>query len=172
MNFVQILKVPRFLALGLLFLLSACRPAELIKVTPQDLSIKNPADEKTSPLKSLGHSKLPFQWDKIIRVENEVDGLIVNHVVFNQKKSLFTLKNTEIKVVAHVQVTNASTVDKYPSFSLAVFNEEGTLVGVASGGTWIKGVKPKETMSFALDFEPMKERVPLGTIFHLSVELK
>ena len=87
-------------------------------------------------------------------------------------KPLFNLKSTEIKVTANIQVTNASSVEKYPSFSIAVFNEEGSLVGVASGGTWIKGVNPKETTSFTLDFEPMKERVPLGTLFHLSTELK
>lgn len=95
----------------------------MLKVTPQDSVIKNPADDKTSPLKSLGHSKLPFQWDRIIRVENEVDGLIVNHIIFTQKKSLFNLKSTEIKVTANIQVTNASSVEKYPSFSIAVFNE-------------------------------------------------
>ena len=160
-----------FAFLGIL-LLCACRPIDMLKVSPQDSVIRNPADDKTSPLKSLGHSKLPFQWDRIIRVENEVDGLIVNHIIFTQKKSLFNLKSTEIKVTANIQVTNASSVEKYPSFSIAVFNEEGSLVGVASGGTWIKGVNPKETASFTLEFEPMKERVPLGTLFHLSTELK
>lgn len=160
-----------FFFLGVL-LLSACRPVEILEVAPKDSFIKNPADEKRSPLKSLGHTKLPFLWDKIIRIENEVDGLIVNHVVFTQKNSLFNMKSTEIKVIANIQVTNASSIQKYPSFSIAVFNEEGSLVGVASGGTWIKGVKPKETMTFTLSFEPMKERIPFGTLFHVSVELK
>ncbi len=167
-NPTQIYKNCAFLGM---ILACSCAPLQIRNVDQQESILKNPADEKTSPLKSLGHSKLPFQWDKIIRVENEVDGLIINHISFTQQKSLFFLKSSQVKIKADVQVTNASNIEKHPYFSIAVFNEEGVLLGVAGGGTWIRGVKSKETTTFTLAFEPMKERVPMGTLFHLSVEL-
>lgn len=135
-------------------------------------AIDNSTKDKTSLMASFTSLKLPFEWDKVVRVENEVDGLIVNHVVFSERKPWIIFKSTEIKIQVEVQVTNGGTVKKYPTFSIAVFNKDGELVGVTSGGATLLGVSPKETKSYVLVFDPMRERVSSGSTFHISAELR
>ena len=55
---------------------------------------------------------------------------------------------------------------------MAVFDAEGRLLGAATGGTKLGTVKPGETETFDLNFTQVKERLPLGASFVLSVELR
>ncbi len=114
-----------------------------------------------------------FKWDRLVPLGFEVDGLKVNSIFFNNRE----LKSSWIKEAtfgtrAQVEVTNTAKTDRVPGFAVAVFDKDGSLLGVASGGTKLGVVKPGETETFDLNFSQVKERLPRGDHFVLSVELR
>ena len=82
------------------------------------------------------------------------------------------LKGAEFGTRAQVEVTNTAKYPRIPGFAVAVLDKDGKLLGVASGGTKFGTVKPGETETFDLNFTQVKERLPLGASFVLSVELR
>lgn len=128
-----------------------------------------------APAQSLSFVSVsrPYLWDKLLPVDLEIDGLKVTTIFFNirQPKASF-FKDADLGTRAQVEVKNTGTTTKIPGFAVAVLDAEGKLVGVATGGSKIGGVKPGETETFDLNFTQVKERVPKGATFLLSVELR
>lgn len=128
-----------------------------------------------APQTPLGFSsrRFDFHWDKSIPLAMELDGLKVNTIFFNNRelKSAW-LKDANFGSRAQVEVTNGAKQDRIPGFAVAVFDKDGRLLGVASGGTKLGVVKPGETETFDLNFTQVKERLPRGDHFVLSVELR
>ena len=114
-----------------------------------------------------------FTWDRTITLGLDLDGLKVNTIFFNNREIKTSwLKDTTFGTRAQVEVTNGAKADRIPGFAVAVFDRSGNLLGVASGGTKFGVVKPGETESFDLNFSQVKERLPRGERFVLSVELR
>ncbi len=114
-----------------------------------------------------------FYWDRVIKVDASVDGLKVNSIFFNiRKPNVPLLRSTEWGTRAQIEVTNAGARTRVPGFAVAVLDAEGKLLGVATGGSRVTGVKAGETETFDLDFSQVKERLPKGATFLLSVELR
>jgi hypothetical protein len=128
-----------------------------------------------APARSLSFVSVskPFLWDKLLPVDLEIDGLKVTTIFFNvrQPKSSF-FKDADLGTRAQVEVTNTGKTTKIPGFAVAVLDGEGKLVGVATGGPKFGGVKPGETETFDLNFTQVKERLPKGATYLLSVELR
>jgi hypothetical protein len=117
--------------------------------------------------------RFDFQWDKTLALALELDGLKVNTIFFNNREfKAKLLKDANFGIRAQVDVTNGAKQDRIPGFAVAVFDKEGRLLGVASGGTKLGVVKPGETETFDLNFTQVKERLPRGDHFILSVELR
>ncbi len=115
----------------------------------------------------------PFVWDRLLPMDLDIDGLKVKTIFFNvrqPKGSLF--KDTDLGTRAQVEVTNTGTATKIPGFAVAVMDAEGKLLGVATGGSKFGGVKAGETETFDMNFLQVKERIPKGATFVLSVELR
>ena len=131
-----------------------------------------PAAPGAAPL-SFGGGTFKFYWDTTIPLNLEVDGLKVTEIYFNVRRSRYSwLKDAEFGDRAHVTVTNTSARPRVPGFAVAVLGEDGKLLGVASGGTKVGTVAPGETEDFDLNFTQVKERLPKGATFLLSVELR
>ena len=114
-----------------------------------------------------------YYWDRLIKVDAAVDGLKVNSIFFNiRKPNVPLLRSTEWGTRAQVEVTNAGPRTRVPGFAVAVLDTEGKLLGVATGGSKVTGIKAGETETFDLDFTQVKERLPKGAKFILSVELR
>lgn len=131
-----------------------------------------PASPTAAPL-SFGSGSFKFYWDTTIPLNMEVDGLKVTEVYFNVRRSRYSwLKDAEFGCRAHVTVTNTSKRPRVPGFAVAVLDADGKLLGVASGGTKVGTVAPGETEDFDLNFTQVKERIPKGATFLMSVELR
>ncbi|HET8715881.1 MAG TPA: hypothetical protein VFM16_08655 [Holophagaceae bacterium] len=131
-----------------------------------------PAATTGAPL-SFASGRFTFYWDATIPMNLEVDGLKVTEIYFNVRRSRYSwLKDAEFGTRAHVTVTNTSARPRIPGFAVAVLDAEGQLLGVASGGTKVGTVAPGATEDFDLNFTQVKERLPKGATFLLSVELR
>lgn len=150
------------LILPLLFSLSATPPSTPPEVAP-----------KTEELKPLGFfsQKFPYQWDVLLPLKAEIDGLKLSTIFFNRRelRSGF-LKGAEFGTRAQIEVTNTGKRSRMPNFAVAVLDEDGRLLGVATGGSKITGVAPGETETFDLNFSRVLQRLPKGTSFVLSLE--
>jgi len=127
------------------------------------------------PIQSLRFASrgFSFTWDKLISVDLEVDGLRVKTIFFNERepKNRY-LKGRKFGHRAQLEVTNTSTMPRIPGFAVAVMDEEGRLLGAATGGTKFGTVKAGGTETFDLNFVQVKQRLPRGARFVLSVELR
>lgn len=130
------------------------------------------ADDAAKPL-SFFSGKYDYAWEKTLPLAIEVDGLKISSIFFARREAKSgLLKGAEFGTRAQVEVTNTAAKARTPGFAVAVFDAEGRLLGAASGGTKLGTVKPGETETFDLNFTQVKERLPLGASFVLSVELR
>ena len=155
-------------------MLSLLLPALLGLQAPGAQPTPKPEASKTQDLKPLGFfsQKFPYRWDVMLPLKAEVDGLKLNTIFFNQRelRSNF-LKGVEFGTRAQIEVTNTAKTSRMPNFAVAVFDDEGRLLGVATGGSKFTGVSPGDTETFDLNFSKVLQRLPKGTSFVLSVEL-
>lgn len=147
---------------------------------PALLSLQEPAaapapavPPKKEASLSFGSVRQPFLWDKLLKPELEVDGLKVNSIFFNLREPATKfLKGATFGTRAQVEVTNTGKTTRVAGFAVAVLDEEGRLLGAATGGAKVSGVKPGETETFDLNFTQVKERIPKGAVYLLTVELR
>ncbi|HEU4950813.1 MAG TPA: hypothetical protein VFT46_02620, partial [Holophagaceae bacterium] len=122
---------------------------------------------------SFASGSYKFYWNATMPMNLEVDGLKVTEIYFNVRRSRYSwLKDAEFGTRAHLTVTNTSARPRIPGFAVAVLDTDGQLLGVASGGTKVGTVAPGATEEFDLNFTQVKERLPKGATFLLSVELR
>lgn len=122
---------------------------------------------------SFASGSFKFYWDTTLPITLSADGLKVTQIYFNTRRSRYSwLKDAEFGVRAHLTVTNTSARPRVPGFAVAVLDADGKLLGVASGGTKVGTVGPGETEEFDLSFTQVKERLPKGATFLLSMELR
>jgi len=132
-------------------------------------ALKAPA---AKPL-SFASFRFPYSWDTTIPIRNaEVDGLKIDSIFFNKREAtVWPLKGADFGTRAQIQVTNTSAQPRIPGFAVAVFDSDNRLVGVATGGPKIGGVRPGDTETFDLSFHQVVERIPRADHFILAVEL-
>lgn len=146
--------------------LQAAPPASPVQVAPL-------AEVKPIQSFSFASQSYPFIWDKLIPLELEVDGLRVKTIFFNEREPKNRLlKGRKFGHRAQLEVTNTSSKPRIPGFAVAVLDEEGRLLGAATGGTKFGKVKAGETETFDLNFFQVKQRLPRGARFILSLELR
>ncbi len=122
---------------------------------------------------SFASIRQPYLWDRLMQVDMNVDGLKVNSIFFNLRESKVKLfQGPTFGTRAQVEVTNTSKATKIPGFAVAVLDAEGHLLGAATGGSKLTGVKAGETETFDLNFDQVNARIPKGATFLLTVELR
>lgn len=143
-------------------------------LAPQPPATQPPAPPATEVLKPLSFfsQRFDYRWDTVLPLKASVDGLRLDSIFFNRREiARGPFKGADFGARAQVAVTNTAGKLRIPGFAVAVFDAEGRLLGVASGGSKLGGVKPGETETFDLNFAQVTERLPLGATFVLSVEL-
>ena len=158
-------------------MISLLFPALLLLATqaPAPASVAVPAakaaPQPSQPL-SFFSQRFPYQWDRLLPLTAELDGLKIKSIFFNKRTfAAGPFKGANFGTRAEVEVTNASQAVKNPGFAVAVFDSEDRLLGVATGGSKFGHVGPGETETFELNFHQVLERLPKGDHFFLSVEL-
>lgn len=147
-------------------------PPKLLPPADQ-AALGTPAPATSSASLSFASGSFKFYWDTTLPMNLEADGLKVTEIYFNVRKSRYSwLKDAEFGTRAHVTVTNTSARPRTPGFAVAVLDADGKLLGVASGGTKVGTVAPGGTEEFDLNFTQVKERLPKGATFLLSMELR
>lgn len=137
-----------------------------------------PATTQVAPARPLSFysESFPYIWNRTIPMSIDLDGLKVTSIFFNTRKvepGFFNLfQGIEFGTRAQLEVTNTSKHPKVPGFAVAVLDKDGKLLGVASGGTKLGTMKPGDTETFDLNFTQVKERLPKGDRFLLSIELR
>lgn len=115
----------------------------------------------------------PFYWNQLQTLSINVDGLKITSLAIGKREPRYKLiQGPDYGSRATISVTNTSERSRTPGFAIAVFDKEGRLLGVANGGAKVGTVKPGTTESFAMSFFQVKDRLPKGDHYVLSVELR
>lgn len=148
------------------------KPAEPAKF--ESVMVKQePAPAAQGQSLSFFSGTLPFYWNQEQALDINVDGLKVTSISISKREPKSKLlKGPDFGSRALLHVTNTSKRSRTPGFAIAVFDREGRLLGAANGGTKIGTVKPGTTETFDLAFFQVKDRLPKGDHYVLSVELR
>lgn len=73
---------------------------------------------------------------------------------------------------AVVAVSNLSQESVKVGIALAVFDEEGRLLGVASGGSAMRGIRAYRQIGYSLKFDYVNGEMTKAATFQVSVETK
>lgn len=165
------------LALVLLLALQdqAIQPAKPAEPPKNVVGKIQPSWSASAPAQSLSFfsGTFPFHWNQSQALEVNVDGLKVTSLAIGKREPKSKLfQGPDYGSRALIQVTNSSKKPRTPGFAIAVFDQEGRLLGAANGGTKIGTVKPGTTETFDLAFFQVKDRLPKGDHYVLSVELR
>ena len=115
----------------------------------------------------------PFHWNASEPLAIDLDGLKVTSIAIGKREPKSKLlKGPDYGSRALLSVTNTSKKPRTPGFAIAVFDKDGRLLGAANGGTKIGTVSPGATETFDLAFFQVKDRLPKGDHYVLSVELR
>lgn len=115
----------------------------------------------------------PLHWNQLQTLSVDVDGLKITSLAIGKREPRSKLlQGPDYGSRALIYVTNTSKRSRIPGFAIAVFDKDGRLLGAANGGTKIGTVKPGATETFDLGFFQVKDRLPKGDHYVLSVELR
>jgi hypothetical protein len=98
------------------------------------------------------------------------DGLRLESVRFQMPTT--TGVRTSSEATIEVIVSNGSDRGKRVGIGVALFDAQGRLVGVASGGTRLVGLKAGRNKSYKLVFADLNVEAPRATTFQISLETK
>jgi hypothetical protein len=73
---------------------------------------------------------------------------------------------------AEVAVSNGGNESARAGIAIALFDDEGRLVGAASGGSKVVSIKPGRQKSFTLVFDGVTAEAERATRFHITLETK
>jgi hypothetical protein len=71
---------------------------------------------------------------------------------------------------ARVAVSNTADKSQKVGLAVALFDDEGRLLAVASGGSKLSAIKPARQKTFVLVFEGVHAEAHKATTFHISLE--
>jgi hypothetical protein len=101
------------------------------------------------------------------------DGLRIDNIRFDFPSTVGgRLIRTSGLVRADVAVSNTSTVTHKVGIALALFDEESRLVGVASGGSRVSGLKGGRQRTYKLVFDSVNAEAFKAKTFQVSVETR
>ena len=73
---------------------------------------------------------------------------------------------------AEVAISNTGTESRKMGVALALFDDAGRLLGVATGGDKLMALKPGRQATYVLTFSMVNAETPSATRFQISVETK
>jgi len=82
------------------------------------------------------------------------------------------LHRTAGQAQAVVAISNLSKESRKVGVAVALLDDQGNLLGVASGGSVMKGIAALRQVGYSLVFDFVNGRIPEATAFQISVEIK
>ena len=73
-------------------------------------------------------------------------------------------------VAAEVSVSNVGEEGRRVGVAIALLDDEGRLLAVASGGNRLTAIRPQRQRTFRLVFDDVNDYVAQATTFHISIE--
>ncbi len=148
------------------------KPVEAAKAEMAIVKQEAVVPAQPQPL-SFFSETFPFHWNQSQTLNIDVDGLKITAIDIGKREPSSKLfQGPDYGSRALIHATNTSRRSRTPGFAIAVFDKEGRLLGAANGGTKIGTVKPGTTETFDLGFFQVKDRLPKGDHYVLSVELR
>ena len=126
-----------------------------------------------SPAATLS-KKFKFRSDTVLEIGEDVgDGVRLDSVKFMMPEAGSTgmMRNSGLGR-AEVTVSNTGQESRKVGVAIAVFNDAGDLVAVASGGSVVRGIRPFRQVGYSLDFDYVNNDLTSATTFQITVETK
>ena len=101
------------------------------------------------------------------------DGLRIDTIHFDVPSAVGgKLLRTRGLLRAEVAISNASSATRQVGIAFALFDAEARLVGVASGGSQVAGLKAGRQQTYHLAFDSVNAEAFKATTFQVSVEAR
>jgi hypothetical protein len=114
-----------------------------------------------------------FKTNTLLQVGTEMpSGLRFDSVEFVVPKGDEADTATFSGPKAKVTISNVGKTSATVAIAIAVTDEAGRLVGVATGGTKLFPLRAGRQMSYTLDFGGVNSQLSVGTVFRISIEPK
>jgi hypothetical protein len=128
----------------------------------------------TSAQTALFSKRYQFEHDVILEMSATTpDGLRLDSVRFKMPATTNDrLTRTGGLLTARVAVSNTADKPHKAGLAIALFDDEGRLLAVASGGSRFSGIKPGRQKMFTLVFEWVNAQAHKASTFHISLESK
>lgn len=123
---------------------------------------------------ALLHKRYEFKDGVILQMSATTpSGLRLDSVRFKMPATKGDrLTRTGGLLTARVAVSNTARKPLKVGVAIALFDDKGRLLAVASGGTRLSGIKPDRQKTFTLLFEGVNAEAHKATTFDISVEAK
>ncbi len=125
------------------------------------------------PAQALTSKTYKFKEGVILQIGASADGLRLDNVSFRVPKAKEgRLFRTSGSVKAQVAISNEGAESRRVGIAIALFDSEGNLVGVASGGSRWLPVKPERQNTYVLVFDDVNELAHQAATFQISIETR
>jgi hypothetical protein len=115
-----------------------------------------------------------FKHDVALAIEATIEsGLTLDSVLFKSSKNgpVSFFRSGEI-LKAEVKISNLTEKGRMVGVVIALFDEKGNLVGVASGGNKLLPLKDSRQRTYTLLFDHVNGLVDTATTFKITVETR
>ena len=114
-----------------------------------------------------------FKPDTLLQVGTEAGGgLRLDTIQFLLSKDDGSPSGLFSGPKVKVAISNLGTASARIDLAVAVLDDDGRLVGVASGGTQMFPLRPGRQMTYVLEFSRAESELSSGTSFKITIEPK
>ncbi len=125
------------------------------------------------PTQALTSKTYKFKEGVILQIGATADGLRLDNVSFRLPEAKNgKLFRTSGSVKATVAVSNESGESRRVGIAIALYDAEGRLVAVASGGSRWLPVKPQRQNTYVLVFDDVNALAHQAATFQISIETR
>jgi hypothetical protein len=118
---------------------------------------------------SSNSARYKFEGNKALSLDLAVEDVRVDAIKFEWPATLMRIK-TGYK--ATVKVVNGSSRQAGIGIAVALYDQEGKLVGAGTGGTTLGTIDPGDSAQISVDFGHVTERVEQTATFQIALETR
>ncbi len=123
---------------------------------------------------ALLSKRFEFKSDVILEVgEATDDGIRLDSMEFRMPNAIKgKLLRTAGQLSVDVAISNTDQAPRRVGIAVALFDDQGRLLGVASGGNKLAAIKPGRQKRFELMFDGVNVEAAQSSVFQVSLESK
>jgi hypothetical protein len=120
-------------------------------------------------LAGANSARYRFEGNKRLSLDVSVDDVRAEEIKFEWPATLLRFKSG---YKATVKVANGSSRQAAVGIAVALFDQDGKLVGAATTGSTIGTIDPGDSADFTLDFNHVTGRLEQASQFQIAVEVR